>query len=244
VLSKDTILFTLPTFNDRYAALVRKLLADQRGELASHPNWIIDVRNNGGGSDGTYAPLMGWLLDGDLPRHSVEFFVTPANLKAQEELCPMTADPAACAQSLAPVLQAMRTAAPGSYVLKGSQRMVFEPVKLEPKRPARVAVLIDHDCGSSCEQFVLEARTGFRVKLVGRPTYGALDDSNLRPHPLPSGRVLYYATTRSTRVPDMRIDGIGIPPDILLPRPKDAAGREAEVLQVQRWLEGGPLSGK
>lgn len=244
VLGKDTILFTFRQFNDRYAARVRQLLADHRSELESHPNWIIDVRDNGGGADSTYAPLMGWLLDGELPQHTVEFLVTPDNIKRQEEVCPRMSNPAACMNTLGPIIAAMRAARPGSYVMKGTQRMRYATVALERKRPARVAILTDRDCGSTCEQFVLEARTSFRVKLVGRPTFGALDDSNMRQHPLPSGvRTLLYATTRSTRVPDMRIDGVGIPPDILLPVPQDQAARDAEVAQVQRWLEGGPWSG-
>lgn len=245
VLSKDTLLFTFRQFNDRYAARVRQLMADHRAELLSHPNWIIDVRDNGGGADSTYAPLMGWLLDAELPHHTVEFRVTPDNIKRQEEVCPQMSDPAACMNTLGPVIEAMRTAKAGTYVLKGTERMTYDKVALEARRPARVAILIDRGCGSTCEQFVLEARTSFRVKLLGRPTFGALDDSNMRPHPLPSGlRTLLYATTRSTRVPDMRIDGIGIPPDILLPVPQDQAARDAEVAQVQRWLEGGTLSGK
>ena len=244
VLGKDTLLLVLPSFNDRYAKAVRELVAAHRPQLESHRNWIIDVRSNSGGADGTYAPLLGYLLDGPVPRHMVEFLVTPANIKAQEAVCPQMSDPAACAVQFAPVLAAMRAAAPGSFVLKGGQRIVHAPVTLEAKQPARVALLTDRDCGSTCEQFVLEARSGYRVKVLGRPTAGAIDVSNMRPHPLPSGRVLYYGSTRSTRVPDMRLDGIGIAPDILLPVPKDAAARDAELLQVQRWIEGGSLDAK
>jgi hypothetical protein len=242
VLGKNTVLFVIPTFDDLYAPVMQKLVADNRAVLASHKNWIIDVRDNGGGSDVTYAPLMGWLLDGDLRGYRTEYFVTPANIKAQEAICARTSDPAHCNKEMAPVLAKMRTAAPGSFVLSGTDRIEYEKVKLEAKRPARVAVLTDHACGSSCEQFVLEARTSYRVKVIGRPTYGSLDVSNLRPHLLPSGRAqLYYATTRTTRLPDMRIDTIGVAPDILLPKPADEAGREAELRQVQRWIEGGIL---
>lgn len=242
VLGKDTVLFVIPTFNDRYAAAMKKLVAARRAELVSHKNWIIDVRDNGGGSDNTYAPLMGFLLDGDLRGFRTEYLVTPANLKAQEELCAGTSDPAHCKQEMAPVLAKMRTAAQGSFVREEDGRVSYDKVKLEAKRPARVAVLTDRGCGSSCEQFVLEARTSYRVKVVGRPTHGSLDVSNLRPHLLPSGRAqLYYATTRTTRLPDMRIDAIGVAPDILLPKPADKAGFAAEIRQVQRWLEGGAL---
>jgi hypothetical protein len=241
-LGRNTVLFVIPTFNDRYAPAMKKLVDEHRAELASHKNWIIDVRDNGGGSDSTYAPLMGWLLDGDLRGFRVEYLATPANLKAQEEICAGTSDPAGCSKEMDPIIAKMRTAAPGSFVLAGTNRIEYEKVKLEAKRPARVALLTDHACGSSCEQFVLEARTSYRVKVVGRPTYGSLDVSNLRPHLLPSGRAqLYYATTRTTRLPDMRIDTIGVAPDILLPKPAIEAGREAELRQVQRWIEGGTL---
>jgi hypothetical protein len=242
VLGKDTVLLVFPTFGDRYGPAIANLLSDHRAELESHKNWIVDVRANGGGSDSTFDPVLGWLLDGDVPVHRAEYFVTPANIKATEEICAVTSNPKSCSEQLDPIARSMRAAAPGSFVLGGDKRIFYDrPSKLEAKRPARVAVLIDHGCGSSCEQFVLQARPGFRVKLVGRPTFGAIDYSNLRPHPLPSGRVLYYATTRTARLPDMRIDGIGIAPDILLPKPDGDAGREAEVLQVQRWLEGGSL---
>jgi hypothetical protein len=242
VLGKDTILFVIPTFNDRYAAAMTKLVADHRADLSSHRNWIIDVRDNGGGSDTSYAPLMGWLMDGDLRSYGVEYYVTPANLKAQEEICAQTSIQEHCNKVMTPIIAKMRTATPGSFVLAGEKRITTDAVKLEAKRPARVAVLTDRDCGSSCEQFVLDVRTSYRVKIVGRPTYGAIDASNLRPHLLPSGRAqLRYATTRTTRWPDMRIDTIGVAPDILLPKPADDAGREAEVKRVQRWLEGGSL---
>lgn len=239
-LGKDTVLIVIPSFNDRHAPAMKQLVAAHRAELASHRNWIIDVRDNGGGSDVTYAPLMGWLLDGDLRGFGTEYFVTPANLAAQERICARTSDVGHCDKEMQPILAKMRTAAPGSFVLAGDKRIAVDPVKLESHRPARVALLTDHDCGSSCEQFVLEARTSYRVKVVGRPTYGSLDVSNLRPHVLPSGRVqLYYATTRTTRLPEMRIDTVGVAPDILLPKPLDAAGRDAEIGRVQRWLESG-----
>lgn len=242
LLGNDTLLLVLPTFDDRYGAALKALLAEQRMALESHKYWIVDVRTNGGGADSTYAPLLPWLLDGEHTQHAVEYLATPANIRAQEGVCALTSDPAACDKVVAPLVRKMRAAAPGSLVLMGEQRVRVVPAPArEPKAPARVAVLIDRQCGSSCEQFLLSVRTSFRVKLVGRSSFGALDVSNVRGYPLPSGRILYYTTTRSTRLPDMRIDGVGIAPDLLLTKPADEAGRAAEVKQVQRWLETGSL---
>jgi hypothetical protein len=240
VLGPGTVLLVIPSFKDSYAAAVRALLADHRAQLESHRNWIVDVRGNGGGADLSYAPLLPWLLEDGYPMHRAEFLVTPANIKAQEDICKQSSEPAACSSMIAPIVGRMRAAPSGSMVLSGDARLSFEPPgKPEPKAPAKVAVLVDRDCGSTCEQFLLTVRTGFRVKLVGRPSAGVIDVANMRPHPLPSGRVLKYGTSRSTRADDMRIDTIGIPPDILLPRPVDEAGKAREVAQVQRWLETG-----
>jgi hypothetical protein len=242
VLGKDTLLFVLPSFKDRYQAPLAALLAARRADLESHPYWIIDVRSNDGGSDVTYESLLPWLLDGEFLDFRSGYLVTPVNLHAQEQICTLVSDPAGCRLHLDPVVNAMRKAPPGSFVTADGKRVsVGRPSRLEAKAPRRVAVLTDRDCGSSCDEFLLTVQTSFRVKLVGRPSAGVIDYANLRPHPLPSGRTLKYATTRSTRLPDLPLDGIGVAPDILLPPPANAAAREAEVRSVRHWLETGSL---
>ena len=104
--------------------------------------------------------------------------------------------------------------------------------------PRRVAVVIDQACGSSCEQFVLSVRQSYNVKLFGRRTAGALDYSNLRPQVLPSGkRLLWYATSRSLRLPYLPVDAAGIPPDVYLPPAAAGADPGAEIERVRAWLE-------
>jgi len=100
---------------------------------------------------------------------------------------------------------------------------------------------MDSRCASTCEQFLLTVRQAFGVKLVGHGrSYGALDASNLRPYPLPSGqRTLWYATTLSNRLPRLPVDGIGIGPDIYLPDAEHLTDRSVDVKRTQQWLEGG-----
>jgi len=240
-LGKDTALLVLPSFGEHLGNAVPKLLAEHRTALAARKYWIIDVRGNSGGSDAHHAPLRPWLFDGPLQRHGVEFLVTPANIQAQQDACLRIGNPQWCVQMMAPVAARMRSRPMGSFALMAERPVVAETVVLEPRRPQRVAVLADGGCASSCEQFVLDARASYRVKIAGRPTMGAIDYANGRYHALPSGRTLFYATSRSTRLPAMRVEGIGIAPDVLLPSPRDAAARDAEVARVQRWLEGGLL---
>ena len=183
-------------------------------------------------------------MSGGYVSHTVEWLSTADNLRAREAICSTSGDPASCAKSAEPIVAALRNTPAGHYTLaKRTAEVGYgQPSDLEKSRPRHVAVLIDKDCGSSCEQFLLMVRQSQSVKLIGRPTSGELDVSNLRPHPLPSGsRAVFYATSRSLRLPDMPIDQIGVQPDILLPRPVDIMARDSEIYRVQHWLEGGTL---
>jgi hypothetical protein len=246
LLSEHTILLTLRSFANTQRLPLIALLSQHRKELASHPNWIIDVRGNGGGSDSSYEPLLPWLLSDETVTAGAEWLATPANIRGQEQACARFAPgDAQCESYTKEAVARMHSVESGNYVAQeGSGDLTFERIKQrEKQRPSRVAILIDGRCGSSCEEFVLVARQSFNVKVIGRPTFGSLDYSNLRPYDLPSGkRVLWYATSRSLRLPEYSVDVAGIPPDVYLPLRDDDRAGEKEVQRVKRWLEGGSLA--
>ncbi len=245
-LSKTTVLLNFPTFHPSAEAQVRELFKNNGNRLAQTPYWIIDVRRNDGGSDSTYQPIVQAVVGNSLLYHMVEFLATPANVESTLRVCEMEAPgDADCVKWAQSMVAAMRAAPPGSYVLSPDLKSAVIRVEPEPparKRPQRVAVLIDKDCASSCEQLALAMRQSWNVKLMGRRTWGALDYSNLRPHPLPSGqRVLKYATSRSVRLPHLPVDAVGVLPDVLLPQPANEADWGKEVEFVRALLEGRPM---
>ena len=240
VLSAKTALLTLPSFGDHYARLIESLVAAHRREITSRPYLIIDVRGNGGGSDRSYGPLLPLVASNVTRTPNAEFLATPANVAASEAVCRLPeVSSADCLKFMAPVIEAMKAAPTGTFVLPTGER----PVDVDVPRhvlanPRRIAVLIDARCGSSCEEFVLAARQSFKVKTFGRPTFGSLDYSNMRPHDLPSGRHrLFYATSRSLRLPSNPVDASGIAPDQLLPTPGNEAAFAAEIETVRGVLE-------
>lgn len=244
-LSDDTVLLKIHSFHPVAGNRLQQALQEHGEALGSRQNWIVDVRSNHGGSDSAYIPLLPWLLSGDIAEVQLEFLATGDNVDSTLKLCELYAPgDKDCEEFVKPIVGTMLMARPGSFVRIAQDEVVFISVPESPhENPRRVAVLMDEDCVSSCEQFLLTVRQSFRVKLLGRNSGGNLDYSNLRPHLLPSGkRQLLYATSRSYRLPGMPVDLAGIMPDIYLPKPKNKQEWDEEVLRVKNWLEGGSLA--
>lgn len=241
ILNSETIVLTFKSFNGEYKDDIEQLLSLQESALKSHPYWIIDLRENDGGNDSTYAPILPWIMSGDFIQFNAQWLATAANISANENICAITGGGPICKKMIEPVLKALRSAAHGDIIFANGESAT-EIIKIPHLKfaPKRVAVLADKECNSSCEQFLLAAKQSMKIKLFGRPSGGNLDYSNLRPHPLPSGeRVLYYATSVSSRLPLMPIDQIGVQPDILLPAPRNSIEKAAEITKISNWLQHG-----
>jgi C-terminal processing protease CtpA/Prc len=101
--------------------------------------------------------------------------------------------------------------------------------------PTRVGILINEGNGSTDEQFLLEAKQSFKVKLFGRPTKGVLDISNVNVITSPDEAFnLHYSMSKSLRLPAFPVDDTGIQPDFFL----DDEIKEGEWVEyVQNMLE-------
>ncbi len=85
--------------------------------------------------------------------------------------------------------------------------------------PKKVAVIIDKDCASATEQFLLEpVQNSKKATIYGQPSAGIKDYGNLHWLTIPNTSLeLYYPTTRSKRVDfGLGIDNIGIQPNVRL----------------------------
>lgn len=80
--------------------------------------------------------------------------------------------------------------------------------------PKNVGIIINKNCGSTTEQFLLAAKQSKKVKLFGNTTAGVLDISNLNSVKSPCNEFeLWYGTSKSLRIPNMAIDDKGVQPD-------------------------------
>ena len=214
-LSAKTYYIGLGSFDEGNAAAIDSLFRADSVLLRSIPNLILDLRGNGGGSDFVYGPVTPVIYGGPFKITGVDVRATTDNIKSWSLLLGDKYITGELRFWIQMNIAAMK-ANPGQFIPATTNRFSILPeVRTFPQR---VAVLIDEDCGSTTEQFLLEAMQSKKVTLMGQHTRGVLDYANVRTVALPClPYTLNYATTRSRRIDQGKgIDNVGIQPAIVL----------------------------
>ena len=213
-LSPQTFYIGIGSFDGSNAAAIDSLFRADSVLLRSISNLILDLRGNGGGSDFAYEPLTPLLYTDPIHGIGVDVLATADNVRSWSALLDDKYITGWTRYSIQNTITAMKGHLGQLIALSNDRVATLREVRPFPQR---VAVLIDGDCASTTEQFLLEAVQSSKVTLMGRHTAGVLDYSNVREHSfdcLPF--TLHYATTRSRRIDQGKgIDTVGIQPAIV-----------------------------
>ncbi|WP_223651953.1 S41 family peptidase [Hymenobacter psoromatis] len=233
MLDDTTALYQIGSFGDEYRPRIDSITKANAANLARTKLLILDVRNNGGGSDGSYRSLAPYLYTGPVQETGIELWSTALNnSKYSGQLYPnMTPQEKKKYANRRKKLDARQ----GQFVNPdGKKEFSVFRVKRSQQHPAlkRVAVLQNRYSGSTTEQFLLLARQSQKTTLFGENSYGTLDYSNLQFAELPCYKLrLGWPTSRSFRVKRGEIiDNVGIAPTVRL---NPAAPNMTE--QVRAW---------
>ena len=229
-LSDKTYYIGIGTFDESNTWPVDSLFHADSAILASVPNLILDLRGNGGGSDFVYSPLRAWLYTGPVIVAGVDVLATDDNIRGWAALLDAKDIPEENKATIQRIIAQMQ-GQPGQMVaINDGDTVTLPEVRAFPQK---IVVLIDEDCASSTEQFLLEAMQSRKVTLMGQHTAGILDYANVRDVALPClPFILHYATTRSQWVDAGKgIDNVGIKPKVLLGEDQDW------VEEARRYLE-------
>jgi hypothetical protein len=235
--SAKTVWIRLPDFNPVRAAALNKLIKDNATLLDSSPNLLIDLRNNKGGSDFVYNPLITYLYTKPIYSIGIEMRASKDNIalrKAAAENLKSSPEAADTVSELTAQNELMQKNL-GTYIIPDKKAFTIATQDKIRVFPKRIAILIDN-AGSTGEQFLLDARQSGKVKLFGKAnSAGVLDFANVVSMPSPTGRYnLQWATSRSLRLPEEPVDGNGIAPDIRIPEKiTDTVGYASDWLERQ-----------
>ncbi|MCW5937722.1 MAG: PDZ domain-containing protein [Fimbriimonadaceae bacterium] len=186
-LDAKTSLLTVPTFDIGYSSKNVNALMEQ---AMGSDRLIVDLRNNGGGAVRNLLDLCGYFLK---PEQALGTFVDKSLVEKYEKATGKVAG-----KDVRPVA-------------------AWAPDKLRaiPQKSrfsGQVVVLVNGATGSASEMFAAAMRDHLGAKVVGSKSAGAVLASYMRP--LAQGFVLQYPVTDYVTVKGLRIEGIGIAPDV------------------------------
>ncbi|HFU7085241.1 TPA: S41 family peptidase [Bacillus cereus] len=225
--NEDTLLITLTDFANTEA--INTLLDSHKDELNAFPNLIIDVRLNRGGSDDAFFNLLPYLFEDK----EISLFDSSETMQLNHternyhlRMKDIEIEDYDSLDELSKLFTSMFIQDLKKNYKKGF--VTFDtsglPKELQTlkihgrKLPSRVVILTDVTCGSSGDSFVEVAKKSLKVKVIGRPTAGLNDYSNLAVMEWADTFALYYPTSRLSIIDKGEgMSGIGIQPHIHIP---------------------------
>jgi len=216
-LTAKTAMLKLPSFEYQYLKQITQLIDEHQTQLENSENLIIDLRGNPGGTTDAYQKLLPYIMGKTIRNTGAEFLATQTyinNLEAYKK----TLDKNTSTTNTDKNIEALK-ANLGQFVNfnAAGQPIYVEKVEVAAKSPKHIVILANKSSGSSAEYFLFVAKQSKKVKILGIPSYGALDYGNayLVDFGCP-GYQVFMPTYRALRLPDYPIDNIGIQPDVYM----------------------------
>lgn len=222
-------------------AAIVKMYQENDALLRSREYLIIDVRNNSGGNDSAYLPLLEFCLpegkdcsalSGSIYDGPGEFNYTERNcesrLKQFEQMLAgeLPADTRRIMTEMAEELRANR--GKGFVATSDSDDDTALPY-IGTALPKKVYIITDENCASSGDAFVDNMRKSDKVTVVGRPTMGILDFSNCTCAEFGAYTLLYPTSRNLYLDKGIRMRGNGVPVDIHIPWTPEHLKRDVDL---------------
>ncbi|WP_428232976.1 S41 family peptidase [Flavobacterium sp.] len=212
-ISDQTVLLRIPSFNYSDKKEIDSILVANKELIISKENLIIDVRNNGGGSDASFQKIIPYLYTNPIRTIGVEYLSTAQNNKRMEDFI---ADPDWSSEEKKWARKGLEKLNSNIGKFINLEEHIVEEQKLDVvyPNPKNIGIIINESNASTTEEFLLIAKQSKKVKLFGTTTEGVLDISNMYFVDSPCKDLkLGYSLSKSSRIPDMQIDQKGIQPD-------------------------------
>jgi hypothetical protein len=232
-LTPNTVYIKMASFDPDYKPKIDSILQANEVLLNSTPNLILDLRNNGGGSDDSWASLVPYFYTRPVKMIGADVWATETTISGYKKYLEnenLAKETIAYLNDQIAKMEKVK----GQWIRKNDDQVdsSFTPKPF----PKKIVILINRWCGSSTEELLLAARQSSKVILVGENTIGNLDYSNVVQVPFSCyPYTLAYATTRSRRLDiHQGIDNIGIAPNYHLEEEEDWIKEALKILEESK----------
>ncbi len=217
IINDSIYYLRVSSFDAKYFSALDSFYSANRENIPSRKHLIIDLRNNGGGSEACYAGLLQYIYTRPINLPNVEVFSTAENKKRYlDRIVEMKYEKGNFSDdeinSTNSVLQLMMSSGKKGFISLNSTPT--EPLTLKdlPKYPENVVVLQNSLTASSAEAFILKCQQSGKVTTMGENTGGYLGFGNVFETKTPGGCFKILNTT--TRYKEYyKYELKGIPPE-------------------------------
>lgn len=197
-------------FDGNVAQEVDSFMVRNDSVISNTPNLIIDLRDNGGGSDRSFQSILPVLYTNPIVTVGTGALATRDNIDADKASMAKIENPEIKKWVSQEIQEMEENFGRYTYIINDTLRL-----KEVKKYPEKIVILVNGGCASATEQFLLAAQQSTKVTIIGQCTDGTLDYSNKKQKRLPCiAYTLEYPITRSGRLPDHPVDNIGIKPSL------------------------------
>jgi hypothetical protein len=215
-LNATTLYLRIPSFQIHNKSAIDKVLADNKDIILKTENLIIDLRDNGGGASMSFSELLPFLYTNPTRGFGIEFLSTELNNKRHLEYSTNLNYNENTRQTYKNYYDKSQNRL-GEFVNMSDNEVFISKYDTVYEYPKNVGIIINRDCASATEHFLLNAKQSKKVKLFGTTTLGMFDIANTHFVESPCKEFfLHYGLSRSLGLPEMAIDDIGLHPDFYL----------------------------
>ncbi len=193
-------------------------------EIKRRPFLIIDLRNNGGGSDNSYVNLLQYAYTRPLQFDLSEVWVSPDNIQRYEEFD---------MEAYTTLISRMKKAPSLSFIPQSedpSTEWKLDSVTVFPKK---IAVLMDRGTASSAEGMIFHLLQSDKVVTIGENSGGYIGYGNVMTAQTPCGKFTVQSTT-TKYAQKSKYEFVGIPPMYPVSKKKDWVKYAEKLLQKSR----------
>jgi hypothetical protein len=231
-LSANTFYIKMSSFGWAAKRPIDSILKANEQLLNTTPNLVLDIRGNGGGGDDCWEPFIPYFYTNPIKMIGADALVSETTIGILKKRLENKDLPKGEIDFYNDKLALMEKAK-GRWAVSNADEI--DSAFTAKAFPKKIIIIVNNECGSAAEEFLLAARQSSKVTLVGENSIGNLDYSNVLHTPfLCFPYTLQFPITRSRRIDlGQGIDNVGIAPKIYLPKGKDWLEEALKIAEQQ-----------
>lgn len=234
-IDNETNYVYIPTFSGDWYAKILDFYKKNDSIIQSKPYLIIDVRNNGGGSDACVYPLLTYLYTKPFYGDNVDVYSTKENIRKSIEWYEQNKNDTInfdkkFFKEILDEIESMKSVPNKIFITRSKGELI----KLDSilKSPRKVAIIMNKYCASSCETLLFWAKESDKTILVGENSggyvgYGEISEINTPNFNFELGCTM----TRYNKQREFEV--IGVSPKYYLTNDKDWIEQTIKILKKE-----------